>query len=105
MAKPPGRTYKYYTGKPLFEFGQGLSYSKFTIGCKKQATEAHSPTMVITCTVTNSGYSWALRSSACPSLFRVLVWRLADVILTQGRAQWFHRPLLPQVARRAGTRS
>jgi beta-glucosidase-like glycosyl hydrolase len=29
MTAPPGRTYKYYTGKPLWEFGHGLSYTKF----------------------------------------------------------------------------
>eukprot|EP00656_Telonema_subtile_P053359 TRINITY_DN7716_c0_g1_i1.p1 TRINITY_DN7716_c0_g1~~TRINITY_DN7716_c0_g1_i1.p1 ORF type:complete len:526 (-),score=141.07 TRINITY_DN7716_c0_g1_i1:109-1686(-) len=27
MSKPPGRTYKYYTGTPLFPFGHGLSYN------------------------------------------------------------------------------
>ena len=25
----PGRTYKFYTGKPVYEFGYGLSYTKF----------------------------------------------------------------------------
>ena len=29
MTRPPGRTYRYYTGKPLFPFGYGLSYTKF----------------------------------------------------------------------------
>ena len=29
MTTPPGRTYRYYTGKPLFSFGYGLSYTKF----------------------------------------------------------------------------
>jgi beta-glucosidase len=28
-----GRTYRYYTGKPLFEFGHGLSYTTFTLKC------------------------------------------------------------------------
>lgn len=27
----PGRTYKFYTGEPVFAFGDGLSYSDFTI--------------------------------------------------------------------------
>ncbi len=27
----PGRTYRFYTGKPVFDFGAGLSYSKFAI--------------------------------------------------------------------------
>lgn len=26
----PGRTYRFYTGKPVFSFGEGLSYSKFS---------------------------------------------------------------------------
>ena len=29
MTTPPGRTYRYYTGKPLIPFGYGLSYTKF----------------------------------------------------------------------------
>lgn len=29
MTRPPGRTYRYYTRKPLFPFGYGLSYTKF----------------------------------------------------------------------------
>ena len=29
MTTPPGRTYRYYTGKPLFPFGYGLSYTSF----------------------------------------------------------------------------
>lgn len=33
MAKPPGRTYKYYTGAPLYPFGHGLSYSTFGWSC------------------------------------------------------------------------
>jgi hypothetical protein len=30
MRDPPGRTYKFYTGTPVFEFGHGLSYTTFT---------------------------------------------------------------------------
>ncbi len=29
----PGRSYKYYTGQPLIEFGSGMSYSTFTVAC------------------------------------------------------------------------
>ncbi len=34
MAKAPGRTYRYYTGTPLFKFGQGESYTTFDMECK-----------------------------------------------------------------------
>ena len=30
MRDPPGRTYKFYTGTPVFEFGHGLSYTTFS---------------------------------------------------------------------------
>lgn len=30
MRDPPGRTYKFYTGKPVFSFGDGLSYTTFS---------------------------------------------------------------------------
>ena len=30
MSLAPGRTYRYFTGKPLFEFGTGLSLTTFT---------------------------------------------------------------------------
>lgn len=30
-SKFPGRTYRFYTGKPIYEFGHGLSYSTFSI--------------------------------------------------------------------------
>ena len=32
MRAPPGRTYKFYTGTPVYAFGTGLSYTQFT--CK-----------------------------------------------------------------------
>jgi beta-glucosidase-like glycosyl hydrolase len=31
MTNPPGRTYRYFTGEPVFPFGFGLSYSKFLV--------------------------------------------------------------------------
>ena len=29
MRDPPGRTYKFYTGTPVYQFGDGLSYTTF----------------------------------------------------------------------------
>merc|ERR1712070_1097144 len=56
MAKPPGRTYRYFTGKPLFAFGEGLSYTQFDVSC---AGPAAKPTQGFpwhfTCTVKNVG--------------------------------------------------
>ncbi|HXR40510.1 MAG TPA: glycoside hydrolase family 3 C-terminal domain-containing protein [Terracidiphilus sp.] len=52
-----GRTYRYFTGKPLWGFGYGLSYSKFTYGPIKLSAEslkAGDP-LTATVTVTNSG--------------------------------------------------
>jgi len=51
-----GRTYRYYTGKPLWGFGYGLSYSIFRYGPVRLSTEllkAGDP-LTATITVTNS---------------------------------------------------
>ena len=51
------RTYRYYTGKPLWGFGYGLSYTKFTYGPVKLSAEslkAGDP-ITATVTVTNAG--------------------------------------------------
>eukprot|EP00663_Eupelagonemidae_sp_cell21sb_P003541 gene3541-5794_t len=32
VTAPPGRTHLYYTGKPEFEFGDGLSYDDWELG-------------------------------------------------------------------------
>jgi beta-D-xylosidase 4 len=50
----PGRTYKYYTGKPLFHFGEGMSYSTFDMNCDvdDHRIDTNSNTK-ITCTITN----------------------------------------------------
>ena len=29
MRDPPGRTYRFYTGTPVYQFGDGLSYTTF----------------------------------------------------------------------------
>ena len=52
-----GRTYRYFTGKPLWSFGYGLSYTKFKYGPVKLSSEALKAGDPITAkvTVTNSG--------------------------------------------------
>ena len=52
-----GRTYRYFTGKPLWGFGYGLSYSTFKYGPVKLSSEslkAGEP-LTATVTVTNTG--------------------------------------------------
>jgi len=52
-----GRTYRYFQGKPLWGFGYGLSYSKFTYGPVKLSSsnlKAGDP-ITASITVTNSG--------------------------------------------------
>eukprot|EP01062_Namystynia_karyoxenos_P064169 TRINITY_DN5706_c0_g1_i1.p1 TRINITY_DN5706_c0_g1~~TRINITY_DN5706_c0_g1_i1.p1 ORF type:complete len:758 (+),score=216.76 TRINITY_DN5706_c0_g1_i1:105-2378(+) len=51
MAKPPGRTYRYYTGTPLYPFGFGLSYTSFSLACKAGAGSKYAHD----CTVSNTG--------------------------------------------------
>ncbi|WP_443750963.1 glycoside hydrolase family 3 C-terminal domain-containing protein [Asticcacaulis solisilvae] len=51
-----GRTYRYFTGKPLFGFGYGLSYTRFAYsGLKAPATVKTGETITVRATVTNSG--------------------------------------------------
>jgi len=52
-----GRTYRYFKGKPLYPFGYGLSYSKFSYSGLTLPTEAVKPTDPVkaSVTVTNSG--------------------------------------------------
>jgi len=52
MAKPPGRTYRYYTGTPLYRYGFGLSYSTFTLKCGGGGKDFP---MQFSCTVVNTG--------------------------------------------------
>lgn len=51
------RTYRYYTGKPLWGFGYGQSYTKFTYGPVKLSAESlkAGDEMTATVTVTNAG--------------------------------------------------
>jgi beta-glucosidase len=51
-----GRTYRYFTGKPLWGFGYGLSYSTFKYGPVKLSTDAlkAGDPLTATVTVTNS---------------------------------------------------
>ena len=52
-----GRTYRYFTGKPLYPFGYGLSYTKFAyskLSVPTTAVDAGQP-VVVEATVTNNG--------------------------------------------------
>ena len=48
MSLAPGRTYRYFTGTPLFPFGFGLSYTSFDLGCKQASAKFE-------CVVRNTG--------------------------------------------------
>ena len=47
-----GRTYRYFTGKPLWGFGYGLSYSAFKYGPVKLSADPLKAGDPITATVT-----------------------------------------------------
>ena len=57
MAKPPGRTYRYFTGEALFPYGWGLSYASFQHSCTEVASGAAAAeaTTNFACTVRNVG--------------------------------------------------
>jgi len=51
-----GRTYRYYTGKPLYEFGYGLSYTKFTYtNLKVRPVNKVGDDVVVTVELQNTG--------------------------------------------------
>ena len=56
MTKPPGRSYKYYDGSvgaPLVNFGEGKSYSTFSVACAG-ALAPGEPVVHIACNVSNT---------------------------------------------------
>lgn len=54
MSAPPGRTYKYYNGTPLYSFGFGLSLTSFRLHSCDLGPSSHLFNSV-NCTVTNTG--------------------------------------------------
>ena len=59
MSSGVGRTYKYYTGTPLWPFGYGKSYASFALeGCKKSTLRGggvKSGTQTVGCDVRHTG--------------------------------------------------
>ena len=55
MSAGVGRTYKYYTGAPLFAFGHGLSYTTFEVACTTAAAAPPVVAATIACAVRNTG--------------------------------------------------
>jgi beta-glucosidase-like glycosyl hydrolase len=53
MSAPPGRTYRYFTGKATYPFGYGLSLTAFETSCFHQRISDSS--ILLECTVWNTG--------------------------------------------------
>jgi len=85
MSDGPGRTYRYYHGKPLWPFGYGLTYSSLSLEVKGRGREeeplwfnATSPDslVTITITITNTG------SRPMDDVIMVYLVPLEDVVIT-----------------------
>ncbi|MBO7608600.1 MAG: glycoside hydrolase family 3 C-terminal domain-containing protein [Muribaculaceae bacterium] len=53
LTNGPGRTYQYFTGKPLYEFGYGLSYTTFKYS--NLTTKIDNDNVVVNFNITNTG--------------------------------------------------
>jgi len=47
MRVSPGRTYKFYTGTPVYAFGTGLSYTEFSYKWSAASRATHSTALII----------------------------------------------------------
>jgi beta-glucosidase len=50
-----GRTYRYFTGDPLYPFGHGLSYTQFRYACETNIAAAAGKPARVSMTITNAG--------------------------------------------------
>lgn len=51
MSAPPGRTYRYFTGKAIFPFGFGLSLTSFEMSCYMVKADS----LLFECSISNKG--------------------------------------------------